>query len=83
MTIYKSQSGQTALKINDEITAIFGSCYRLDSQIWYHVGNTEPLDPYLDQETFDEMFNEMVENLDKQDFDLSKSMGEIKDGDFI
>ncbi len=83
MTIYKSQSGQTALKINDEITAIFGSCYRLDSKIWHHVGNTEPLDPYLDQEKLDEMFNEMVENLDKQDFDLSKSMGEIKDGDFI
>lgn len=82
MTIYKSQSGQTALKVIDEITAVFGACYRLESQIWHHVGNTEPMDPSVDQEVLDGMFNEMVESLDKQNFDLSKSMAEIKDEDF-
>lgn len=79
MTIYKSKSGKTALKLNDEITSIFGSCYRLDSDLWHHVGDTEPLDPSGKLEELEAMFMEMVETLDKQDFDLSKSMSELSE----
>lgn len=82
MTIYKSKSGRTALKLNDEITAVFGSCFRLDSNQWHHVGDTEPCDPSLDPEVLDGMFTDMVENLDKQEFDLSKSMAEVSVEDF-
>ena len=74
MTIYKSKSGQTALKLNDEITSIFGSCFRLNSNQWHHVGDTEPFDPSVAPEILERMFNEMVEKLDKQEFDLSKSL---------
>lgn len=79
MTVYKSKSGKTALKLNDEITSIFGSCYRLDSNLWHHVGNTEPFDPATEPEVLEGMLFEMVENLDKQDFDLSKSMSEVRE----
>ncbi len=79
MTIYKSKSGQTALKLNDEITSVFGSCFRLDSNLWHHVGNTEPIDPSVPPEELEEMFNDMVEQLDKQKFDLSKSLSEISE----
>ena len=78
MTIYKSKSGQTALKLNDEITSAFCSCFRLDSELWHHVGDTEPFDPSIKAAALKEMLNEMVEELDKQEFDLSKSMSEIK-----
>lgn len=81
MTLYKSKSGQTALKLNDEITSIFGSCFRLDSNQWHHVGDTEPIDPSVAPEVLEGMFNEMVETLDKQDFDLSKSLAEINEED--
>ncbi len=77
MTIYKSKSGQTALKLNDEITSVFGSCYRLASSQWHHVGNTEPCDPSVEPEVLEAMFNEMVEELDKQEFDLSRSLAEL------
>jgi hypothetical protein len=77
MTIYKSKSGQTALKLNDEITSIFGSCYRLDSNQWHHVGDTEPFDPSVAPEVLEGMFNEIVEKLDKQEFDLSRSLSEL------
>ncbi len=76
MTVYKSKSGQTALKLNDEITSAFCSCYRLDSKLWHHVGNTEPFDPSIKAEALENMMSEMVENLDKQEFDLSKSLSE-------
>ena len=79
MTIYKSNSGQTALKLNDEITSVYGSCFRLDSNQWHHVGDTEPFDPSLAAEVMDGMFTDMVEKLDKQDFDLSKSMSELSE----
>ncbi|MFW2366177.1 MAG: hypothetical protein ACN4GW_07150 [Desulforhopalus sp.] len=79
MTVYKSKSGKTALKLNDEITSMFCSCYRLDSELWHHVGNTEPFDPATEPEVLEGMFLEMVENLDKQDFDLSKSMSEVSE----
>lgn len=81
MTIYKSKSGRTALKLNDEITSVFGSCYRLDSNIWHHVGNTEPFDPYMAPEVMETMLNDMVEKLDKQEFDLSKSLAEITEAE--
>lgn len=83
MAIYKSESGLTALKLVDEITSIFGQCYRLDAGLWHHVGNTEPCDPSLDEKELEQMFQAMVENLDKQEFDLSKSMGEISDIDLM
>ena len=79
MTIYKSQSGKTALKLNDEITSIFGSCFRLDSNQWHHVGDTEPFDPSLAPEVLEVMFNEMVEKLDKQEFDLSRSLAVLSE----
>ena len=81
MTIYKSKSGKTALKLNDEITSIFGSCFRLDSHQWHHVGDTEPFDPSIAPEVLEGMFNEMVEKLDGQEFDLSKSLSEISEED--
>lgn len=77
MTLYKSKSGLTALKLNDEITSVFGSCYRLDSHQWHHVGDTDPFDPSTPAEELKGMFNEMVEKLDKQEFDLSKSLSEL------
>lgn len=83
MTVYKSRSGRTALKLNDEITSVFCSCYRLDSKLWHHVGDTEPVDPAIDAEVLEEMFIEMVENLDKQDFDLSKSMAELSEEELL
>jgi hypothetical protein len=82
MTLYKSRSGQTALKLNDEITAIYGSCFRLESKQWHHVGETEPFDPATDSQALETMFREMVEKLDKQDFDLSKSLAEISEEEF-
>lgn len=77
MTIYKSKSGQTALRLNDEITSIFGSCFRLDANLWHHVGDTEPFDPYIAPEVLEGMLIDMVETLDKQEFDLSKSLSEM------
>jgi len=82
MSIYKAQSGRTALKITDEITALFGSCFRLDTGIWHHVGDTEPFDPSMSPEVLEKMCQDTVENLDKRDFDLSKSMAEIREEDF-
>jgi hypothetical protein len=82
MTIYKSKSGQTALKLIDEITSVYGSCFRLDSNLWHQVGNTEPFDPSVKPEVLDGMFNEIVEKLDKQEFDLSKSMSEVSEEEF-
>lgn len=79
MTIYKSKSGQTALRLNNEITSISGSCFRLDGKLWYHVGDTEPFDPYLAPETLESLALDMVEKLDRQDFDLSKSLAELTD----
>ena len=79
MTIYKSKSGKTALKLNDEITSVFGSCFRLDSNQWHHVGDTEPFDPSVAPEVLEGMFNEMVEKLDKQEFDLSRSLSEMSE----
>ena len=81
MTIYRSKSGLTALKMVDEITAVYGVCYRLDMKLWHHVGDTEPCDPSVDPETLDKMFTRMVETLDRQEFDLSNSMAEIKEED--
>ncbi len=77
MTIYKSKSGQTALKVNDEFTSIFCSCFRLASQQWHHVGDTEPFDPAIKSDVLEGMFVAMVEQLDRQEFDLSKSLSEI------
>ena len=77
--MYRSQSGKTALKVVDEITSIYGACYRLEDDLWHHVGNTEPFDPYIEPEELKTMFTEMVENLDKQAFDLSKSMSELSE----
>lgn len=77
MTIYKSKSGKTALKLIDEITSIFCSCYRLESNLWHHVGDTEPFDPYTRPDVLEAMLIDMVEKLDKQEFDLSKSLSEI------
>ena len=77
MTIYKSKSGQTALKLNDAFTSIFCSCYRLESSLWHHVGDTEPFDPSIKSDVLEGMFVDMVEQLDKQEFDLSKSLAEI------
>ena len=82
MTIYKSTSGQTALRVNDEITAIFCSCFRLEGDHWHHVGDTEPFDPSIAAAVLEAMFVEMVERLDKQDFDLSKSLSEISEKEF-
>ena len=79
MTIYKSKSGKTALKLNDEITSIFGSCFRLDSNQWHHVGDTEPFDPSVAPEVLEGIFYERVETLDKQEFDLSKSLSEVSE----
>jgi hypothetical protein len=79
MTIYKSKTGKTALKLNDEITSVFGSCYRLDHNLWHHVGDTEPFDPSVAPEVLEGMFNELVENLDKQEFDLSRSLSEMSE----
>ena len=79
MTLYKSKSGRTALKVNDEITAIFCSCFRLEAHQWHHVGDTEPFDPSIKSTVLEDMFFEMVECLDKQDFDLSKSLSEISE----
>lgn len=79
MAIYKSQSGKTALKIIDEITSIYGSCYRLEENLWHYVGNTEPLDPSIEQAELKTMFTQMVEQLDQQVFDLSKSMSELSE----
>lgn len=79
MTIYKSKSGQTALRLHDEITAVFCSCFRLESHLWHHVGDTEPVDPSMDPEVLDDMFHKMVEQLDRQQFDLSKSISEIEE----
>ena len=83
MTIYKSRSGKTALKLNDEITSIFGSCFRLDSHQWHHIGDTEPFDPSTAPEALKDMFNEMVEKLDKQEFDLSRSLSEMSEEELI
>lgn len=83
MTVYKSKSGRTALKLIDEITSVFCSCYRLDSNLWHHVGNTEPVDPAIDPEVLEGMFVEMVETLDNQDFDLSKSMAELSEEELL
>ena len=83
MTVYKSTSGRTALKLNDEITSVFCSCYRLEAELWHHVGNTEPFDPAIDAEVLQSMFVEMVENLDKQKFDLSRSMEELSDEELM
>lgn len=83
MTIYKSVSGRTALKLKDEITSVFGACYRLDSKLWHHVGNTEPFDPSVEPKVLDEMFNEMVEKLDTQEFDLTKSMSEVGEEELL
>lgn len=82
MTIYKSKSGQTALKLNDEITSIYCSCFRLEARQWHHVGDTEPFDPSIKEDLLANMFFEMVEQLDKQEFDLSKSLSEISEQDF-
>jgi hypothetical protein len=82
MTTYKSKSGLTALQIKDEITAVYGCCYRLESRLWHHVGDTEPFDPATDPQVLERLFQETVENLDQQDFDLSKSMAEIPEKDF-
>ncbi len=82
MTIYKSQSGKTALKLHDEITAIFCSCFRLEAHQWHHVGDTEPFDPSIKSDVLEGMFVEMVEQLDKQDFDLTKSLSEISEEEF-
>ena len=79
MAVYVSKSGRTALKLIDEITSVFCSCYRLEAKLWHHVGNTEPFDPAIDAEALEGMFVEMVENLDTQDFDLSKSMAELSE----
>ena len=79
MTIYKSKSGKTALKLNDEITSIFGSYFRLESNLWHHIGNTEPFDPSIAPEVLEGMFNEMVEEFDKQEFDLSRSLSEMSE----
>jgi len=83
MTVYKSKSGQTALKLNDEITSVFGLCFRLDSNQWHHVGDTEPFDPSLAPEVLDGMFTDMVEKLDTQEFDLSKSMSEVSEEELL
>jgi len=83
MTTYTSKSGRTALKITDEITAVFGSCYRLEANFWHHVGDTEPLDPSIDAKVLEAMFIDTLEKLDEQDFDLSKSMSEIPQEDFL
>lgn len=83
MTLYKSQSGKTALKLVDEITSVYGACYRLEKELWHHVGNTEPCDPYTEPEELKTMFTGMVENLDKQAFDLSKSMSELSEEELL
>lgn len=77
MTVYKSKSGQTALRLNNEITAIVGSCFRLDTNLWHHVGDTEPFDPYIAPDALEALAIDMVEKLDKQEFDLSKSLSEL------
>ncbi len=77
MAIYKSKSGQTALRLNNEITSIFGSCFRLNNNLWHHVGDTEPFDPYIAPDALENMLIDMVETLDKQEFDLSKSLSEV------
>jgi len=77
MTIYKSKSGQTALKVNDEITFIYCACFRLESNIWHHVCDTEPFDPYIKPDVLEGIFVGMVEQFDKQEFDLTKSLSEI------
>lgn len=79
MEIYKSQSGKTALKVHNEITSIFCSCFRLEAKQWHHVGDTEPFDPYTRSDVLESMFAEMVETLDKQEFDLSKSISEMSE----
>ncbi len=79
MTIYKSKSGQTALKVNNEITSIFCLCYRLEGHEWHHVGDTEPFDPYTKDDVLEGIPVDMVEQLDKQEFDLSKSLSEINE----
>lgn len=79
MTIYTAQSGKTALKLVDEITSVYGSCFRLEEKLWYHVGNTDPFDPATEAEELKNMFIEMVEQLDQQTFDLSKSMAELSE----
>lgn len=83
MTVYKSKSGQTALKMKDEITAIWGSCFRLDSNQWHYMGDTEPFDPAIKEEELERMFTEMVEILDKQEFDLSKSISEVREEELL
>ncbi len=83
MTLYRSQSGKTALKLVDEITSVYGACYRLEEDLWYHVGNTEPFDPSIKPEELKTMFTEMVEKLDKQAFDLSRSMAELSEEELL
>lgn len=80
MTVYTSKTGLTALKVIDEVTSVYCACYRLNSKLWHHVGNTEPFDPSIEAKVLEGMFHEMVENLDQQEFDLSKSMAEIEEG---
>jgi hypothetical protein len=82
MAIYKSKSGQTALRLNNEITSIFASCFRLNANLWHHVGDTEPFDPYIAPDMLETMLNDMVETLDRQEFDLSKSLSEVTETEF-
>lgn len=79
MTIYKSKSGQTALRLNDEITSFFCSCFRLEAHQWHHVGDTEPFDPSIKSDVLEGMFIDLVEQLDTQEFDLSQSLSEIEE----
>ncbi len=79
MTIYKSNSGRTALKVNDEIVSIYCSCYRLEANQWHHVGDTEPYDPSIKSDVLEKTFFDLVEQLDDQDFDLSKSLAVIEE----
>jgi len=81
MTIYRSRSGNTALKVNDEILSIFCSCYRLEAKQWHHVGDTEPCDPSIKADMLEKTFLDMVERLDNQEFDLSKSLSVIDEQD--
>lgn len=81
MTLYKAKSGQTALKLNDEITAVFGSCFRLEDHRWHHVGDTEPFDPSIQSDVLKGIFMNMVEQLDEQHFDLSNSLSQIDENE--
>jgi len=83
MTIYTSNSGRTALKVNDEIVSIYCSCYRLEAKQWHHVGDTEPYDPSIKADVLERTFADMVEQLDKQEFDLSKSLSVIDEHELL